>query len=149
MWHLRGSFALDGSETDDAVLDRLEQMLITQHKPIFDRGPDNVIIFDAPLWTGSGNNWLAMGAFDKGRIWISIGAKGQRLCYDLRSLHAFLLCLSFGSIILAFSLPHGELEKGLSSAAWMFGWLYGTNILLALTRVPLLIWRTAQSSAPY
>jgi hypothetical protein len=145
IWHLRGSIALSASDAGAEVLDRVEQLLIKQHKPFFDRGVDQHVSFDSPLWTNSASNWAAMLIYDRGKLWISQEVDGRRLRYDLRSLQAFILCVALAAIAFGFvALDEGVLQAVIV-AGLVFGWLYGGNLCLALVRVPFLLRQTARS----
>ena len=50
LWHLRGTVALDGPAATEAVLDRVEELLERQRKPVTGRGAD-FVTFNAPLWS--------------------------------------------------------------------------------------------------
>jgi len=138
LWHLRGSVKLGAS--NDAVLDRIENLLDRQRKPISQRS-DDYIIFDDPLWRNPlGSNWLAMAMYDRGRVWIEHGIDGRRLRYDLRSLHVLIFCLAvfptFFAVAAVGGADRSEIINMLRFAALGFCWLYGINLLLALLRVP-------------
>lgn len=123
LWHLRGSVALDGAASNQAALDRLEQLLERQRKPVAERTATGVS-FDAPLWSDAfGPNWHAMVIFDQGRLWIDQGRAGRVLRYNLRSLHGFVFCLFASVMFFAFGLAEGGLIGGLKFAAFAFGWL--------------------------
>jgi hypothetical protein len=144
LWHLRGSIRLDGRLPDIEVLNRVEQMLEKQRKPTIERGSSS-IFFEEPLWSNFwGPNWRATVIYDQGRLWID-QYEGQRsLRYDFRSLHAFVFCAVAATTFFVFGLLAGDLVQGLTIAALAFGWVYGMNLILALTRVPLLIRRTVR-----
>lgn len=136
VWHLRGSVALDGVGSNEAMLDRVECLLERQRKGVSDRGAD-YLAFDDPLWSDPfGPNWLAMVIYDRGRFWVEQGVGGRRLRYDLRSLHGMVFCLFGALMFFFFGLSSGSLLDGLKYAAGVFAWLYGMNVLLALGRVP-------------
>jgi hypothetical protein len=136
VWHLRGSVALDGVGSNEAMLNRVECLLERQRKAVSDRGAD-YLAFDDPLWSDPfGPNWLAMVIYDRGRFWIEQGLGGRRLRYDLRSLHGMVFCLFGALMFFFFGLSSGSLLDGLKYAAGVFAWLYGMNVLLALGRVP-------------
>jgi hypothetical protein len=137
IWHLRGSILLDSMESNEVLLDRVERLLKRQRKPIVERGVDYVV-FDSPIWTDIFSpNWLAMVMYDHGRIWIEQGVGGRKLRYDLSSLHGFVFCLCGALMFFIFvALTGGGLAMGLMAAAFAIGWLYGMNLILAVTRVP-------------
>lgn len=140
IWHLRGSVKLDGAIPNAAVLDNVENLLKRQRKPIT-RRRDDCIAFDDPLWRNPGGpNWLAMGLYDRGQIWIEHDMEGRRLRYDLRSLHGLVFCLAVFPLAFAVAAFGGanrsEIFNMLRFAAFGFCWLYGMNLVLALLRVP-------------
>ena len=146
IWHLRGSVPLDSVVSSETALDRVERLLEKQRKRDRERGPDYVS-FDDPLWSDPfGPNWLAMAIHDRGRFWIEQGVGGRRLHYDLRSLHGMVFCLFAAFMAFFFGLAVGGLVGGLKYAAGAFAWLYGGNILLALTRVPWAIRKAARAA---
>lgn len=146
IWHLRGSIVLDGATTDGAALDGVEQLLVKHRKPITERGPRVVGFYD-PLWNDLfGPDWLAMVIYDRGRFWIERGGDGQKLRYELRSLHGIIFCLFGALMFFLFGLASGGLMGGLKFAALAFAWLYGMNVLLALLRVPHSIRKAVRSS---
>jgi hypothetical protein len=117
------------------VLDRIEDLLERQRKPVIRRGEDD-LVFDSPMWSDFfGPNWLAMVLYDRGRFWIEQGSDGRILRYDLRSLHGFVFCLFGAAMFFAGGLVEGVAE-GLKFAAIAFGWLYGMNMLSAWARIP-------------
>jgi hypothetical protein len=135
-WHLRGSIPLDGRDRSVTALDRVEQLLERQRKTVSERGSE-YLVFNDPFWSNPfRRNWLAMVIYDHGRFWIERSFDGQRLRYDLRSLHGMMFCL-FGALIFFFiGLGDGGLLGGMKYAVGVFAWLYGMNIALALVRVP-------------
>lgn len=136
LWHLRGAVVLDETTTNEAVFRRLEELLGKQRKPVTERGLDH-LAFDDPLWRDLFSpNWLAMVIYDRGRFWVERGPTGRSLRYELRSLHGLVFCLLGAVMFFLFGLAGDSLASGLKLAAFAFGWLYGTNILLALARVP-------------
>lgn len=136
LWHLRGAVRLDDSISNDTALDRVEDLLRRQHKPVSERGPEHVA-FNAPLWANTFSpNWSAMVIYDRGRVWIEKDAQGRVLRYDLRSLHGFVFCLGAAGVFFAFDSAAGNVVEGLRTGALAFAWLYGMNILLAVLRVP-------------
>lgn len=138
LWHLRGSIPLDRTATNRETLDRLERLLERQQKPIAQRSVSDVT-FDAPLWHiffWRDDDWRPMGIYDQGRLWIDQDLGGRTLRYDLRSLHTFMFCLFGTAIILTVAWPGVALIYRLPFAALGFAWLYGMNILFALTRIP-------------
>jgi len=136
LWHLRGTVRLDGSVSNGTALDRVEELLKRQHKPVSERGPEHVA-FNAPLWTTMFiGNWLAMVIYDRGRIWIEKDVRGRVLRYDLRSLHGFVFCLGAAGLFFTFDAVAGDVLEGLRTGSLAFAWLYGMNILLAVVRVP-------------
>ena len=144
LWHLRGSIRLDGRLSDEELLDRLEELLEKQRKPTIERGSSS-IIFEEPLWSNFwGPNWRATVIYDLGRLWIDRQQGERKLRYDFRSLHAFLFCAFAAASFFLFGAVSGDLTQGLTFAVIAFGWVYGMNILLAVTRVPLLIRRTVR-----
>jgi hypothetical protein len=143
VWHLRGSVPLDKMSDYTAVFDRVEQLLEKQQKSASDRGLD-YLVFDDPLWLNLvGPNWLAMVMYDRGQFFIEQGVSGQRLCYDLRSLHFMVVCLFFSFVAFFFGFADGGIAAGLRFAAGAFAWLYGGNLILALARVPVAIRKAA------
>jgi hypothetical protein len=146
VWHLRGSVPLAEMSDHTAVLDSVEQLLEKQQQGASERSSDYVV-FDNPLWLNLGGpNWLAMVIYDRGRFFIEQGVSGQKLRYDLRSLHAMVFCLFVAFIAFCFGFADGGITGGLRLAGGVFAWLYGANLLLALLRVPYAI-RKAVSSA--
>jgi len=146
IWHLRGSVALDGVGSNEAALDGVERFLEKQRKGVSERGPD-FLEFDDPLWSAPfGPSWLAMVIYDRGRFWIEQGLGGRRLRYDLRSLHGMVFCLFGALVFFFFGLATGGLAGGLEYAAGVFAWLYGMNVLLAVTRVPKAIRKAVRSA---
>lgn len=145
VWHLRGSVPLEEINGDTATLDRVEQFLEKQQKSARERGSDYVV-FDDPMWLLGGPNWLAMVMYDRGRFFIEQSVSGQKLRYDLRSLHAMVFCMFAAFIAFFFGFADGGITGGLRLAVGAFAWLYGANLLLALLRVPYAI-RKAVSSA--
>lgn len=141
IWHLRGSLALNGAETNEAVLESVERLLRKQRKKVGERGPDS-LSFDDPLWRDPlGPNWLAMVIYDRGRFWIEQTLEGKRLRYDLRSLHGMVFCLFGAFMFFFFGIATGGLIGGVKFASGAFAWLYGMSFLLALFRVPRAIRR--------
>lgn len=139
LWHLGGSVPLEAGDQSEVVLNRLEDLLKRQHKPIAERTADGVT-FDAPLWCNFfAPNWLAMAIYDQGRFWVDKEAGKSDLRYDLRSLHGPIFCLFAVGMLFAIVLPNGGLLPSLYLGVAAFGWVYGMNILLALARVPRLI----------
>jgi hypothetical protein len=136
VWHLRGSVPLDGTDTNDTALDRVEDLLENQRKAVSERGAD-YLSFDDPLWSDPfGPNWLAMVIYDRGRFWIERSSGCPRLCYDLRSLHGMVFCLFGALMFFFFGVASGGFWVGVKWAVGIFAWLYGMNIVLALARVP-------------
>lgn len=145
-WHLRGSVPLRGQGPSVTALDSVERMLESQRKTVSERGP-NYLVFNDPLWSNLfGPNWLAMVIYDHGRFWIEQSVEGQRLRYDLRSLHGMVFCLFVALMILFFGLAGSDLFGSIRYAAGAFAWLYGMNIALALVRVPTVIRKAVQTS---
>jgi hypothetical protein len=144
LWHLRGSVALQAGGQSEAALERLEGLLKKQYKPTAERSP-NSLTFYAPLWRNPfAPNWLVMTIYDQGRFWVENGAGKSDLRYDLRSLHGFIFCLFGAMIFFLIGLTNGGLLQGLCIGAVVFGWLYGTNLLLAFARVPRIIRKTVR-----
>ena len=142
IWHLRGSVRLGDRVDNTAVLERVERMLEHQRKPTIERGQQSVI-FEEPLWSNFwGSNWRATVIYDHGRFWIDQDLEGRRLRYDLRSLHALIICLFGALMFFAIGSLGGDIIQGLAFAALAFAWLYGMNIVLAVLRVPALIRRS-------
>jgi hypothetical protein len=138
-WHLRGSVPLNKGGGSVNALDRVEHLLGSQRKTIERRGPD-YLVFTDPLWRNPlGSNWLAMVIYDHGKFWIEQNPDGQRLRYDLRSLHGMVFCLLGALMFFLFGFVDGGLLGGIKYALGIFAWLYGMNIVLALVRVPRLI----------
>lgn len=136
IWHLRGSVSLEGVASNDAALERIERLLEKQRKRDTERG-QKTLYFEEPLWSDPfGPNWPAMVIYDRGRFWIEEGLGGRRLRYDLRSLHVVVLCVFGAVMFFLFGLAAGGLGTGLKVATGVFAWVYGINVLLALTRVP-------------
>lgn len=143
-WHLRGSVPLDGLSRGITALDRVERLLQSQRKTVSERGSD-YLVFNDPLWSNLfGANWLAMVIYDHGRFWIEQGHHGQRLRYDLRSLHGMVFCL-FGALMFFVVGLSGGLLGGIKYAAGAFAWLYGMNLVLAHVRVPNAIRKSVTS----
>jgi len=135
-WHLRGSVPLVGVSRGVTALDRVEDWLESQRKTVSERSSD-YLVFNDPLWNNPfGPNWLAMSIYDHGRFWIEQGIDEQRLRYDLRSLHGMVFCLFGALMFFLFGLAGGGLLDGIKYAVGAFAWLYGTNLVLALVRVP-------------
>lgn len=146
IWHLRGSVALDRIESNGAVLDRLERLLKKQQKGRIGRGAD-YLNFDTPFWDSSiFSNLRAMAIYDRGRFWISESIDERSLRYDLRSFHAFVLCLCGGSIAFFFGLAGNGVAFGLQLGMVAIGWLYGMNVLFAIVRVPAAIRKAARAN---
>jgi len=136
VWHLRGSIPLDGRDRSVAALDRVEQLLERQRKIVSERGSDYLVFEDPPWRHLFSPNWLAMVMYDQGRFWIERSLDGQRLRYDLRSVHGMVFCL-FGALMFFFvGLADGGLLGGMKYAFGVFAWLYGMNVALALVRIP-------------
>ena len=139
LWHMRGSAHLRGEQSNQEVLDGIEALLKRQRKPLSKRS-SNEVIFNSPLWQSYlGPNWLAMVVYDHGRIGIDQHTNDRVLRYDLRSLHGFVFCLLGAVMFFAFGVAVGGLIKGISYAAFAFGWLYGMNMVLAWARIPRMI----------
>jgi len=145
LWHLRGTVRLGPGTDQTAVLDRIEQMLEKQRKPIIERGLTS-ISFEAPLWSNfwSGNGRATL-IYDRGRIWIRQDLEGQNLRYELRSLHTFIFCLVGALTFFVMGSLGADFRQGLLFGSLAFGWVYGMNILMALIRVPMLIRRTVRA----
>ncbi|HTG78690.1 MAG TPA: hypothetical protein VL553_03725, partial [Sphingomicrobium sp.] len=123
----------------------VEALLERQRKYVTERDERHVA-FDSPLWEGMFDpSWLAMAIYDRGRFWIADGFEGRRLRYDLRSLHGVVFCLFGAAMFFAFGLPDG-VTSGLKLAGLAFGWLYGGNMVLAWTRIPIAIRRAIQEN---
>jgi hypothetical protein len=139
IWHLRGRARLPQSVTDDTVLNRLEIFLAKQHKPITER-TQSTIRFTSPLWEDwLTPNWLALVIYDEGCFWIERGREEAFLRYDLRSLHGLIFCLAGAAMFFTVvSLAEGT-SSGARIALLIFAWLYGGNMVLAWTRIPLSI----------
>ena len=104
-----------------------------------------MLAFDDPLWGEFGApNWLAMVIYDRGHFWIERQLSERRLNYDLRSLHAMVICIFFAAIAFFGGLSNGGLLGGAKYATGAFAWFYGMNLILALVRVPLAIRRAAR-----
>ncbi len=144
IWHLRGSVSLDGSRSNQELIDRIEHLLERQKKTAVERGEDYVI-FDEPIANNFwGSHWEAMAIYIKGRIWIEQDAASRVLCYDLSSIRAFLFCLSFpvmAFIVFAFISDIAISLHDSKYAALMSGFLYGMHLMLSLARVPRAIRR--------
>jgi hypothetical protein len=126
------------------VLDRVERMLEKQRKPTIERGL-NSIVFEEPLWSNFWQpTWRATVIYDHGRLWIDQRDGQRRLRYDFRSLHAFAFCAFAATMFFVLSSMDGDLAQGLTVAGLIFAWVYGMNLVLALTRVPWLIRRTVR-----
>ena len=146
IWHLRGSVPLDGSSSNDSVLDRIESLLERQRKSVVVRDA-NQVTFYAPLWEDMfSSGHYAMVFYDQGRIWIDQGLRQRTLRYKLRSLHAFVFCLLGAAMFFVFGLLDGGLIGGFKFGALAFGWVYGMNLLLALVRVPSKIRKAARTA---
>lgn len=144
LWHMRGHADLPPAATPARVIARIDGMLERQHKQVEDSGED-FIRFDSPLWRGFFSpNWLAMVIYDRGRFWID--PNGDRLHYELRSLHAFLYCLAAAGVAFLAGYTGDGVSSGLKFGLIGFGWLYGMNILLAYLRVPGLIQRATDGA---
>ena len=143
VWHLRGSVPLGEMSDYTAVFDRVEQLLAKQQKSASERGFD-YLVFNDPLWLNLGGpNWLAMIMYDRGQFLIEQGVSGQRLRYDLRSLHSMVVCLFAAFIAFFFGFADDGITGGLRLAAGAFAWLYGGNLILAFARVPVAIRKAA------
>lgn len=57
-----------------------------------------------------------------------------------------VFCLLSALMFFFFGLASGGLVGGLKFAAGIFAWLYGMNILLALSRVPFAIRKAVRST---
>ena len=135
IWHLRGSVALDGLNTNEAAIDKVARLLEKQRKPVTGRGPD-FVVFDDPLWRDPfGPNWLALAMYDRGKFWIEQGVTGRSMRYELRSLHGMVFCLFAALIFFFFGMAAEGFLGALTFGALAFGWLYGMNALSALGRV--------------
>lgn len=144
VWHLRGSVCLNGTDAN-AALDRVEQLLQRQRKRVSKRG-SGYLAFDDPLWRNPfGPNWLALVIYDRGRFWVEKDSSGQKLRYDLRSLHGIFFCLFAACIAFFFGLAVSGFSGALKFAGGAFAWLYGMNVLLALVRVPFSIRKAVKS----
>ena len=78
IWHLRGSFGLDVSATNEAALDGVARLLEKQRKKVTGRGPD-FVLFDDPLWRDPfGPNWLALVMYDRGKVLDRAGTDGAK-----------------------------------------------------------------------
>lgn len=136
IWHLHGSVPLHGVDRGASALDRVEQLLERQQKPVTARAPD-YLVFSDPLWANPfASNWLAMVIYDRGRFWIEERLEGDRLHYDLRSLHGMVFCLFGALMFFLFGFAGGGLLVGVKYAVGIFAWLYGMNLVLAYLRVP-------------
>jgi len=80
-----------------------------------------------------------MVIYNYGRFWIDGDAKNRKLHYDLSSLHGFLLCIFFAAVIFLFDILGGGLTHAGHESLFVFGWLYGMNMMLAWVRIPLMI----------
>lgn len=144
-WHLRGSVPLDGLSRGVTALDRVERLLQSQRKTVSERGSD-YLAFNDPLWSNPFRpNWQALVIYDHGRFWIEQSLHGQRLRYDLRSLHGMVFCLFGALMFFFFGLAGGGLLGGTKYAAGSFAWLYGMNLVLAHLRIPTAIRKAVTS----
>ena len=146
LWHLRGAVPLDGEASNEVTLDRVQDLLERQRKPVALRDA-NQITFESPLWEdliSSGH--YALVIYERGRIWIDQGFSGRTLRYELRSLHTFVFCLLAAAMFFVFGSLEDGLIGGLKLAALAFGWVYGMNLLLALVRVPSKIRKVARAA---
>jgi hypothetical protein len=145
LWDLRGTIWLNPDTDQSAVLDRIEQMLEKQRKPVIKRGSTS-INFEEPLWSNfwSGNGRATL-IYDRGKMWIHRDLEGRTLRYELRSLHTFTFCLVGALTFFVIGSLDGDFRQGLLFGSFAFGWVYGMNILMALIRVPRLIRRTARA----
>jgi hypothetical protein len=145
IWHLRGSIPMDGMDSEETILERVERLLKRQRKGISERGT-TYVAFDDPYWSNPFRpNWLAMVIYDRGRFSIEQGLGGRALRYDLRSLHGMGFCLFAALMFFFFWLAKGSPLRGLEHAAFAFAWLYGVNVLLAFGRVPSVIRKAVRS----
>lgn len=135
VWHLRGSIRLEGADPDEVVLDRVEDLLHGEGKNLSERSSDQVAFDDDVFREWFGPNWLAMRIYDRGRFWIERGPDGRWLRFDLRSLHAMVVCLGIAAAAFSLGLAGDGLYRGMKFAAWAFAWLYGMNFMLGLFRV--------------
>lgn len=120
-------------------------MLEKQRKPTIERGQTSVI-FEEPLWSNFlGPNSRATVIYDQGRFWIEREQGERKLRYDFRSLHAFVFCAAGAAMFFVIGSMEGNLIQGLTFAGLAFAWVYGMNLVLALTRVPSLIRRTVRN----
>jgi len=146
LWHLRGAVPLDGKVSNEVALDRVQNLLERQRKPVVVRDANQVTL-ETPLWEDMySSGHYAMVIYDQGRIWIDQGLGGRTLRYELRSLHAFVFCLLGAVMFFVFGWLDGGLIGGLKFAALAFGWVYGMNLLLALMRVPSKIRKVARAA---
>jgi len=140
IWHLRGRVNLPQDASDAIIFERLEAFLVKQRKPIISRS-DSSIGFYSPIWEDwLTPSWLALVIYDKGTFWIDGGLEGRALCYDLRSWHGFLFCLT-GSLMFFVIGAFESVATGAKAALFAFSWLYGGNLVLAWARIPRAIKR--------
>ena len=139
LWHLRGSVALDQVRAGDAMF-RLSNLLRHQHKAVTARSPVELAFDNSRGEIDFWRNWRAFVMYERGRFWVD----GDRVRYDLRSLHLFLFCLFAACLAGTIVAILGDALHGLMAAAFLMGCLYGLNVLIALLRVPMLIGRTVR-----
>ena len=141
IWHLRGVVPVSESVPVETLLDRIEQMLGKQRKPVTQRDHSG-LAFNSPLWEDLiGPNWLAMVIYDRGNFLVEENANGHRVKYDLRSLHGLVFCMFGAAMFFVFGAANESFLGGIKYATFALGWLYGMNMLLAWSRIPRLIRR--------
>lgn len=133
-WRVRGSEPIAAGTASEDVMARVEIMLDQNNKPycftdVLDR---DRIAFDDPLWRLKGN-WYAMAAFDRGEFWIEEADGKRKLCYELRTLHAFVFCLCVCSTFFMIGVAQGSLQM-VTFAVIGFFWVYGVNRILGAIR---------------
>ena len=115
MWnwlcHLEGSILLEGSGSDQIVLEQLARFLKKQHRAVNERG-ESFLKFDDPLGPFS-PNWVAMVAFHHGKFWIEQNQTGRTLWYKLSSRQFLVFGMFVYAVFLLISLVQFGFLRGI------------------------------------
>jgi hypothetical protein len=147
IWHLRGSVELPPDVTDAITIERIEEFLVKQAKPVRN-DTNSSITFYSPLWENPliANNGLVLAMYDQGNFRIEPAPEGRHLRYDLRSLHGLMFCLAGALLFLVFVGFFRGFAAAVPVCLFVFGWLYGGNMLLAWVRIPSAIRNVVRGS---
>jgi len=147
IWHLRGYVELPPDVTDAITIERLEEFLAKQAKPVRNDTSSSVSFY-SPLWENPliANNGLALAMYDHGNFRIESAPEGRYLRYDLRSLHGMTFCLAGALLFLVFVGFFQGIAAAVPVCLFTFGWLYGGNMLLAWVRIPRAIRNVVKGS---